>query len=134
MSIDQSPQLSRRLSEAIRAAWFSVILPRRLNFIRMHDCKETEEISRVFIWYGNAKKSHQYFLYYLIKLGCDVLVFNPSGTDPLSIMDHEQQLTFVHKFPEYTEPEPFPTEKRSRKAKGHPGDLPGTQESLHDRG
>ena len=69
-----------------------------------------------FIWYGNAKKSHQYFLYYLIKLGCDVLVFNPSGTDPLSIMDHEQQLTFVHKFPEYTDPEPFPTEKRSRKA------------------
>lgn len=69
-----------------------------------------------FIWYGNAKKSHQYFLYYLIKLGCDVIVFNPSGSDPLSILDHEQHLTFVHKFPEYADPEPFPIEKRSRKA------------------
>ncbi len=68
------------------------------------------------IWYGNANKSHQYFLYYLLKLGCDVLVFNPSGIDPLSILDQEQQLTFVHQFPEYTDPDHFPTEKRSRKA------------------
>ena len=68
------------------------------------------------IWYGNANKSHQYFLYYLLKLGCDVLVFNPSGIDPLSILDQEQQLTFVHQFPEYADPDHFPTEKRSRKA------------------
>src|SRR3954451_22469043 len=53
-----------------------------------------------FFWYGNTKKSHQYFLYYLIRLGCDVLMFNPSGQDPLSIIDIEQQLTFVHTFPE----------------------------------
>ena len=45
-----------------------------------------------------------------------VLVFNPSGLDPLSIMDHEQELTFVHQFPENQDPEPFPNEKRSRKA------------------
>ena len=69
-----------------------------------------------FLWYGNTKKSHQYFFYYLIQLGCDVLLFNPSGQDPLSIMDNEQQLTFVHKFPENRDPEPFPTEKRSRKS------------------
>nr|WP_309143486.1 YceG family protein [Bacillus sp. V3B] len=69
-----------------------------------------------FLWYGNTKKSHQYFLYYLIQLGCDVLMFNPSGQDPLSGMDAEQKLTFVHKFPETRDSEPFPTEKRSRKA------------------
>ena len=69
-----------------------------------------------YMWYGNANKSHQYFLHYLIKLGCDVLIFNPNGSDPLSIMDHEQQHTFVHKYPEYKEPEHFPTEKRNRKS------------------
>ena len=76
----------------------------------------TETNMPKFIWYGDAKKSHQYFLYYLIKLGCDCIVFNPSGLDPLSIMDHGKELTFVHQFPENQDPELFPTEKRSRKA------------------
>jgi hypothetical protein len=76
----------------------------------------TETNMPKLIWYGDAKKSHQYFLYYLLKLGCDVIIFNPSGLDPLAIMDDEQQLTFIHRFSENRDPEPFPTEKRSRKA------------------
>ncbi len=68
------------------------------------------------IWYGNTKKSHQYFLSFLLYLGCDLVLFNPSGEDPLSLIDHEQQLTFVHKYPGKREPEPFPAEKRNRKS------------------
>ena len=83
---------------------------------KMIERANTEASMPKFIWYGHVKKSHQYFLYYLIKLGCDVVMFNPGGQDPLSIMDAEQQLMFVHKFPESCDPEPFPTEKKSRKA------------------
>lgn len=86
------------------------------HLYEMIERASTETSMPKFLWYGNTKKSHQYFLYYLIQLGCDVLMFNPSGQDPLSIMDTEQQLTFVHKFPETRDPEPFPTEKRSRRA------------------
>ena len=68
------------------------------------------------IWYGNAKKSHQYFLSFLLSLGCDLLLFNPSGEDPLSLFDEEQKLTFVYKYPEKHAPESFPTEKRERKS------------------
>ncbi len=68
------------------------------------------------VWYGNTKKSHQYFLSFLLYLGCDLLLFNPSGEDPLSLIDDEQQLTFVHQYPEKHDQEPFPTEKRSRKS------------------
>lgn len=68
------------------------------------------------IWYGNTKKSHQYFLLFLFYLGCDLLLFNPSGEDPLSLLDEEQSLTFVHKYPEKRQPESFPVEKRNRKS------------------
>src|SRR5690606_24681201 len=36
-----------------------------------------------FLWYGDSKKSHFYFLYFLVQLGCDIIVFSPSGEDPL---------------------------------------------------
>ncbi|UAC46965.1 YceG family protein [Bacillus aquiflavi] len=67
-----------------------------------------------FLWYGEATKSHQYFLYYLMKIGCDIMMFHPDGTDVLQKFDPNQELTFVHTYPEKKEPEPFPTEKRRR--------------------
>lgn len=69
-----------------------------------------------FLWYGNFKKSHFYFIYYLMKLGCDIVVFNPSGVDIFEDVDPNGELSFIHKYPNQKEPEPFPTEKRSRKA------------------
>lgn len=66
-----------------------------------------------FLWYGDFKKSHQYFLYYLIKFGCDVVLFHPEGKDPLAGMMKEQ--TFIHHYQNKQTAEPFPTEKRSRK-------------------
>ncbi|MDZ5473142.1 YceG family protein [Bacillus sp. 31A1R] len=69
-----------------------------------------------FLWYGNFKKSHSYLSYYIARLGCDLIVFNPSGEDVLSIMDEKGELTYVHQYPERKNPEPFPKEKLTRKS------------------
>jgi hypothetical protein len=66
-----------------------------------------------FLWYGNFKKSHQYFIYYLIMLGCDVVIFHPEGKSLLE--DMIQEPIFVHHFPKNMLAEPFPVEKRMRK-------------------
>lgn len=58
-----------------------------------------------FIWYGDVKKSHQYFLFYLIKLGCDLVVFHPEGKDVLAGFIEEP--VFIHRFPKQIPPEPF---------------------------
>jgi hypothetical protein len=67
-----------------------------------------------FLWYGNFKKSHQYFLYYLIKLGCDVVVFHPEAKDILA--EFIPEAVFTHHFPNQFPAEPFPKEKRNRKS------------------
>lgn len=67
------------------------------------------------LWYGEAKKSHQYFLFFLLSFGCDLLLFNPSGEDPFAIIDKEQRLAFVYHFPQTQKPKPFPVVKRKRK-------------------
>ncbi|MCQ6277822.1 YceG family protein [Bacillus sp. EB600] len=66
-----------------------------------------------FLWYGDFKKSHQYFLYYLVKLGCDVVVFHPEGKNPFADMVKEK--LFVHRFQKNQPAESFPSEKRMRK-------------------
>jgi hypothetical protein len=66
-----------------------------------------------FLWYGDAKKSHQYFLSFLIKLGCDMVIFHPEGKDVLGNVMNED--IFTHHFPNKQAAEPFPKEKRSRK-------------------
>ncbi|WP_264738862.1 YceG family protein [Cytobacillus firmus] len=68
------------------------------------------------LWYGNGKKSHFYFLYYLIQIGCDILYFSPSGEDLPAKMGPLVQESFVHHYPEKKKPEPFPKEKRRRSA------------------
>ncbi|GAM15293.1 YceG family protein [Mesobacillus selenatarsenatis] len=65
-----------------------------------------------FIWYGNYRKSHQYLVYFLIELGCDLVTFTPAGNDPLSISEKDRLKTFYHIFPDTSDPEPFPAERR----------------------
>lgn len=69
-----------------------------------------------FLWYGNFNKSHQYFLYFLTKIGCDIVSFTPEGNDVFSLADPQKKQSFVHVFPEKKAPEPFPAEKRKRTA------------------
>ena len=68
-----------------------------------------------FLWYGNYQKSHQYLLYFLIELGCDLVCFTPAGNDVLSILEQRSK-AFTHVFPETSVPEPFPKEKRTKTA------------------
>lgn len=66
-----------------------------------------------FIWYGDFKKSHQYFLYYIIMIGCDIVIFHPEGKEIVAdIMDES---VFVHRFQYQQHAESFPSEKRNRK-------------------
>ncbi|MCL6573765.1 MAG: YceG family protein, partial [Bacillus sp. (in: Bacteria)] len=66
-----------------------------------------------YLWYGDFKKSHQYFIYYLIKLGCDIVIFHPEGKNILAgIVDNQ---VFTHKYQNILPPEVFPKEKRTRK-------------------
>jgi hypothetical protein len=67
-----------------------------------------------FLWYGDFKKSHQYFVYYLTKLACDIVIFHPEGKDILEGMLDGP--IFSHQYQNKLPAEPFPKEKRSRKA------------------
>lgn len=66
-----------------------------------------------FLWYGDVKKSHTYFLYFLINMGCDLVIFHPNGLDVLAELSIEE--IFTHHYPNIMPAEPFPKEKRSRK-------------------
>lgn len=68
------------------------------------------------VWYGDATKSQLYFLYYLMLVGCDVLLFHPAGTDQLALVDPKQELGFTEKLPDVSELQPFPKEKPDRKS------------------
>ncbi|XBP67280.1 YceG family protein [Bacillus velezensis] len=66
------------------------------------------------VWYGDATKSQLYFLYYLMLIGCDVLLFHPAAEDPFSLIDPDEELSFVIKLPATGGLEPFPKEKPDR--------------------
>lgn len=69
-----------------------------------------------FLWYGDCSKSQAYFVFFLMKLGSDVVMFQPNGNDPLhEIADHLEQM-LVHRYQNEAEAEPFPTETRRRKS------------------
>jgi hypothetical protein len=80
--------------------------------------KETNhevEMPRV-IWYGDATKSQLYFLYYMMTVGCDVLIFHPEGKDQFADLDPDQDFSKVINYPTKGELEPFPTEKPDRQS------------------
>jgi len=68
------------------------------------------------LWYGDATQSQAYFLYLLLKLGCDLLIFHPEGKDVFAKIDPDQKLSLVHGFPKEADVQPFPKEKRERKS------------------
>lgn len=77
---------------------------------------DLEKAMPKFLWYGETNKSHKYFLYYLMELGCDLVSFSPSGSDWLNGWNEGQEGSFVYSYPERKQPEGFPTEKRRRSA------------------
>lgn len=67
------------------------------------------------VWYGDATKSQLYFLYYLMLIGCDVLLFHPAAEDPFSLIDPDEELSFVIKLPATGGLEPFPKKSRTER-------------------
>jgi hypothetical protein len=104
----QSNELSRVLVDIVK--WSNNHLQKEI------DSSEIETIFPKYLWYGDYKKSHEYFLYFLIKLGCDLVIFSPSGRDVLKFSDPNEEWSFIYHYPEKREAEPFPIEKRSRKS------------------
>ncbi|WP_433742379.1 YceG family protein [Falsibacillus pallidus] len=68
------------------------------------------------IWYGDASESESYFLYYLILVGCDVLIFHPEGKDILQSIDEDQKVSKVLQYPSKGELQPFPKTRPVRKS------------------
>jgi Putative component of 'biosynthetic module' len=73
------------------------------------------EMPRV-IWYGDTKKSQLYFLFYLMTIGCDVLLFHPEGKDEFAALDPDQAISKLVHYPTKGEIAPFPTEKPARQS------------------
>ncbi|MDQ0272015.1 YceG family protein [Cytobacillus purgationiresistens] len=104
----KSPELRRVLTDTIK--WSKNHVGDKLT-----SCNPEIELPK-FIWYGNAKKTHFYFLYYLQRLGCDILAVSPSGEDVFADPAVNLEGSLVHSLPNKKEAEPFPTEKRRRKS------------------
>ncbi|MFK3961530.1 YceG family protein [Pseudalkalibacillus hwajinpoensis] len=68
------------------------------------------------VWYGEATTSQQYFLLYLVQLGCDVLYFHPEGIDSFDELDPDGELMEKRKLPTTVALEPFPIEKPERRS------------------
>lgn len=66
------------------------------------------------IWYGEASKSQLYFLYYLMLVGCDVIIFHPEAKDDFMLLDPNQEFSQIIMNPTTMPLEPFPTEKPER--------------------
>lgn len=77
---------------------------------------ELNENMPKFLWYGDASKSQSYFIYYLLTIGCDIVMVHSNGTDILEKLKLDKELFFQHQYPQRKEPESFPTEERKRTA------------------
>ncbi len=100
----KSPELRRVLVDVIK--WSMNHLSPLLEAVDLQ--KEMPK----FLWYGDMKRSQPYFVYYLMKLGCDVVLFHPEGKDVL-VGFHDTEI-FTHHFPNKLPAEPFPKERRNR--------------------
>ncbi|PLT31102.1 YceG family protein [Peribacillus deserti] len=67
------------------------------------------------LWYGEASKSEAYFLYFLITLGFDVLIFHPAGKNDLLAADTEEAVPVLEFGPAAEVLEPFPKTKPIRR-------------------
>lgn len=104
----KSPELRRVLVDVIKWSFNHLENPLRQA--------DPEASMPKFLWYGPFKKSHYYFLYFLRRIGCDLVSFAPDGSNVLALANDEGEKVFVHSFPEKKAHEPFPVEKRKRSA------------------
>lgn len=73
------------------------------------------EQSPLIIWYGDMKVSEEYFLYFMIRLGFDVVVLHPEGKLQLEKFLGKQQ-EMIHELPTTSTMIEFPKERPVRKS------------------
>lgn len=101
-----APSFRRVLTDLVKWSW---------NYLdKWANAYHFEERMPRILWYGNAKESEIYFLYFLYLLGCDVIVFHPEGKNIFSELAENTitEVTFPKKVPLFE----FPMEKPQRKA------------------
>ncbi|MCL2398400.1 MAG: YceG family protein [Defluviitaleaceae bacterium] len=90
--------LSRVLTDTIKWSWTYL-----------------KDFTNKIIWYGDATKSEVYFLYFLMLLGLDVLVFHPEGKNIFSPALEGIEIS-IQSYPNTLALEPLPTSKPMREA------------------
>lgn len=83
------------------------------HLVTWNDVGFEEKVPRVF-WYGDAKESEVYFLYFLYLFGCDVIVFHPEKQNIFSVLEQNDLQVVV-----YSSEKPlfeFPTRKPNRRS------------------
>lgn len=100
------PDFRRLIVDTVKWSWNHINL-----WVKDIDLKR--EVPRV-VWYGDATKSQSYFLYFLILLGFDVLLFHPEGKDVL--IDFKDDSISVFTYPSVKPLMEFPEDKPVRKS------------------
>lgn len=100
------PNFRRFIVDTVKWSW---------NHIEkwLNDTPMTLEVPKV-LWYGDARESEAYFLYFLILLGFDVVIFHPEGKDILG--DINKEATPIVNYPSNMQLVPFPTTRPARKS------------------
>lgn len=104
--------------EGLESKEFYLVLNEVINWIshleNVLNKADPDKRMPAFLWYGNYRKSHQFLSCFLIKMGCDLVCFNPAGNDMLSIGNQGGLNIYRHTFTDISTPEPFPKEKRMK--------------------
>ncbi|QSS99301.1 YceG family protein [Pontibacillus sp. ALD_SL1] len=66
------------------------------------------------LWYGDATKSQTYFLYYLYRLGFDLVLYHPAKLNIFERFDLDVSRSIVVENAYSADPLPFPTERKKR--------------------
>ena len=75
--------------------------------------EDFEEVVPRIMWYGDAKESEVYFLYFLHLFGCDVVVFHPGGENIFNVLAENSIQTV--QYSKKSSSVPFPKEKPTRR-------------------
>jgi hypothetical protein len=102
------PDFRRFLVDLVKWSWNHLE-------VWLRDIDIEAEMPKV-VWYGDASKSQMYFLYYLMLIGCDVVIFHPAGKDLFGEYIQEESISAVITYPSAGKMQPFPVKEPERQA------------------
>lgn len=112
----QSQQAEGLLSNAFRRFLIDLVKWMKNHWIDwMGEATPDTSFPKV-VWYGDCTLSQQYFLLLLMKLGCDVLIFDPTGEDSFKTIDPNNTFTAIYNYGNSAPLQPFPTQIREVQA------------------